>query len=247
MNTTDNNSSPLSLQELQQRKHTLERKRNKWTGILLASLIVPFALEYILGHFLAEDALTRLIGISYLLLLLFMGYFVVKVTKWTWAINDVAREIKKVEEHQSAIAPETQPASSSTSTHHPAWSEKVAKALGAFTIIIAVCLVAIFYIIETFDYFTIEIPRLIEENFVIISLGIIWIGQGLFRYRSDMGLISRIAIWSSAALLSVFSIMCFMGCEIARWMMVLVFVLGVINLILIEKEAKSLKQDDMNS
>ena len=101
MNTIDNNSSQLSLQELQQRKHALETKRDKWIGILLAIIFVPFALEFILENFLAEDAVTRLIGITYIFLLLFMGYFVVKYTKLIWAINDIDREIKKVEKQQT--------------------------------------------------------------------------------------------------------------------------------------------------
>ena len=101
MNTIDNNSSQLSLQELQQRKHALETKRDKWIGILLAIIFVPFALEFILENFLAEDAVTRLIGITYIFLLLFFFFFVVKYTKLIWAINDIDREIKKVEKQQT--------------------------------------------------------------------------------------------------------------------------------------------------
>ena len=97
MNTTDNNINKLSLQELHQRKHALEAKRNKWTGILIAILIFPVAMEHILDHFFTEDAVTRIIGILFMILLLFLGYLAVKITKWTWAVNDLEREIKKVE------------------------------------------------------------------------------------------------------------------------------------------------------
>ncbi len=97
MNTRDNNGNQLSLQELQQRKHALETKRNKCIGFFSVLIFVPIALEYILDHFMAEDTVTRLMGIMFILLLPFMGYFVVKITKWTWGINDVEREIKKVE------------------------------------------------------------------------------------------------------------------------------------------------------
>ena len=65
MNTTDNNSNQHGLEELRQRKQALESKRNKWTGIILVIIFVPFALEYILDYFLAEDTVTRLIGIAY--------------------------------------------------------------------------------------------------------------------------------------------------------------------------------------
>ena len=101
MNTTDNNSHPLSLQEFQQQKHALETQRNKWTGTLIVLISAIYAIEYILEQFLTEDAVTRIMGILLMIWLLFMGYFAVKITKWTWGINDLEREIKKVEKQQT--------------------------------------------------------------------------------------------------------------------------------------------------
>ena len=150
MNTIDNNSSQLSLQELQQRKHALETKRNKWIGILLAIIIVPIALEFILENFLAEDTVTRLIGITYMFLLLFMGYLVVKFTKLTWAINDVEREIKKVKKQQTDNPEKKEPTNSSRAAHVPTWSEKVAKVLGAIILFFAFSVLAI-NILSSFD------------------------------------------------------------------------------------------------
>lgn len=235
MNTTDNNSNQLSLQELHQRKKAIETKRYRWTWIISALIIVPFALEFILDYFLAEDTVTRLIGITYIFFLLFFGYYVVKVTKWTWAINDVEREIKKVEKQQSVIPEKPQPAKNSFSTRHHTWSEKVAKVFGAFTIIIAICLMAN-NLLGPYGFLTVELPQSIEDNFLIVSLGLMWIGLGLLQYRSDMRLISRIVIWSSVAVLSVCSLLYFMGYDCARWMMPLVFLLGFINYILIDKD-----------
>ena len=245
MNTIDNNSSQLSLQELQQRKHALETKRNKWIGILLAIIIVPIALEFILENFLAEDSVTRLVGITYMFLLLFMGYLVVKFTKLTWAINDVDREIKKVEKQQTEKPEKKEPAISPTAAHDPTWSEKVAKALGAIILFFAFSVLAI-NILSSFDLIHFDLPQLFNANYLLVVFGSLWIGQCLLRYRSDLNSVSRISLWSAVLLLLASLPLLYMEYKIGGWMMFLAFILSAINLFRFGKEVDSLKQDDMN-
>ena len=142
---------------------------------------------------------------------------------------------QRCEKQQSVIPEKLQPAKSSFSTRHHTWSEKVAKVLGVVTIIIAICLMAI-YLLGSYDFLNVELPQSIEDNFLIVSLGLMWTGLGLLQYRSDMRLISRIVIWSSVAVLSVCSLLYFLGYDCTRWMMPLVFLLGFINYILIDKD-----------
>ena len=246
MNTIDNNSSQLSLQELQQRKHALETKRNEWIGILLAIIIVPIALEFILENFLAEDTVTRLIGITYIFLLLFIGYLVVKFTKLTWAINDVDREIKKVEKQQTENPEKKEPTISSIAAHDPTWSEKVAKVLGAITLFFAFSVLAI-YTLSSFDLIHFDLPQLFKANYLLVVFGSLWIGQCLLRHRSDLSSVSRISLWSSVLLLLTSLPLLYMEYRIGGWMMLLAFILSVINLFRFGKEIDFLKQDDMNS
>ena len=246
MNTIDNNSSQLSLQELQQRKHALETKRDKWIGILLAIIFVPFALEFILENFLAEDAVTRLIGITYIFLLLFMGYFVVKYTKLIWAINDVEREIKKVEKQQTEKPEKKEPAISPTAAHDPTWSEKVAKVLGAIILFFAFSVLTI-NVLSSFDVIHVDLPLLFKANYLLVVFGSLWIGQCLLRYRSDLSSVSRISLWSAVLLLLASLPLLYMEYRIGGWMMFLAFILSAINLFRFGKEVDFLKQDDMNS
>ena len=245
MNTIDNNSSQLSLQELQQRKHALETKRNKWIGILLAIIIVPIALEFILENFLAEDTVTRLIGITYMFLLLFMGYLVVKFTKLTWAINDVDREIKKVEKQQTEKPEKKEPAISPTAAHDSIWSEKVAKALGAIILFFAFSVLTI-NVLSSFDVIHVDLPQLFKANYLLVVFGSLWIGQCLLRYRSDLSSVSRISLWSAVLLLLAGLPLLYMEYRIGGWMILLAFILSIINLFRFGKEIDFLKQDDMN-
>ncbi len=246
MNTIDNNSSQLSLQELQQRKHALETKRDKWIGILLAIIFVPFALEFILENFLAEDAVTRLIGITYIFLLLFMGYLVVKFTKLTWAINDVDREIKKVKKQQTDNPEKKEPTNSSRAAHVPTWSEKVAKVLGAIILFFAFSVLTI-NVLSSFDVIHVDLPQLFKANYLLVVFGSLWIGQCLLRYRSDLSSVSRISLWSAVLLLLASLPLLYMEYKIGGWMMFLAFILSAINLFRFGKEVDFLKQDDMNS
>ena len=245
MNTIDNNSNQLSLQELQQRKHALETKRNKWIGILFAIILVPFALEFILENFLAEDTVTRLIGITYMFLLLFMGYLVVKFTKLAWAINDVDREIKKVEKQQTENPEKKEPTNSSLAAHVPTWSEKGAKVLGAIILFFAFSVLAI-NILSSFDLIHFDLPQLFNANYLLVVFGSLWIGQCLLRYRSDLSSVSRISLWSAVLLLLAGLPLLYMEYRIGGWMMLLAFILSIINLFRFGKEIDFLKQDDMN-
>ena len=226
MNTTENNNNPSSLQEHLQRKHALEAKRNKWTGMMIALLFVPLVIQALLEHYLPEDTITRLIGIMYLCLLLFEGYFIVKVTKWTWAINDVEREIKKIEKQHGVIPGREKTAIIHITTHHPTWSERLARALGFIMIIITLCFVTIM-MTKIIDLVAYGLPQLIVDDLFMISLGSIWTGQNLLQYRSDMGPLCRIAIWIAAALLSVTVLLYFNECKVASSMMLLTLIIGV--------------------
>ena len=243
MNTTDNNSNRLSLQELRQRKHALEGDRNKWTGIIVALIVVPFALEYVLEHFLAEDTVTRLIGITYIVLLLFMGYLAVKITKWTWAINDAEREIKKAENQQSESPEKKELTGGSLAPHESTWSEKVAKVLGAI-ILLFVFSVLIINALVSFELIHYDFPQLFKANYTLVVFGPLWIGQCMLRYRSDLSLVSRISLWSSIILFLASIPLLYMGYKIGGWMIFLAFIISVINMFRFEKEIFFLKQDD---
>lgn len=241
MNTTDNNSNPLSLQELQQRKHALETQRNKWTGTLIVLISAIYAIEYILEQFLTEDAVTRIMGILLMIWLLFMGYFAVKITKWTWGINDLEREIKKVEKQQTENPEKKKPTSGFFSTPHHTWSEKVAKGLGVIVLFIFLSLSTI-KLLSHFDVIHYDFPQLFKANYTLVLFTLIWIGSCLLRYRSDLSLVSRISIWSAVILLLTGLPLLYMEYKMGGWMLFLAFIMSVINLFRYEKEVHFLKQ-----
>lgn len=241
MNTTDNHSNPLSLQELQQQKHALETQRNKWTGTLIVLISAIYAIEYILEQFLTEDAVTRIMGILLMIWLLFMGYFAVKITKWTWGINDLEREIKKVEKQQTENPEKKKPTSGFFSTPHHTWSEKVAKGLGVIVLFIFLSLSTI-KLLSHFDVIHYDFPQLFKANYILVWFMLIWIGSCLLRYRSDLSLVSRISIWSAVILLLTGLPLLYMEYKMGGWMLFLAFIMSVINLFRYEKEVHFLKQ-----
>lgn len=236
MNTTDSNSNSnqQSLQELQQRKQAIKRKRKKWTDIFFALLFGPFVLGYILSYFLTEDTVTRTMGILFMILFLFTGYYVVKTTKWTWAINDIDREIKNVDKTQSDISKKENP-ESWFSTHHATRDEKVAKALGAVILAMALILLAL-ETLATFDLFAFELPQSFKANYPIIIFAPLWVGQTMLRYRFDLSLVSRISLWSSVLLLLASMPLLYFESVIGDLMLFVSMVIGVINLFIVDKD-----------
>ena len=174
-----------------------------------------------------------------------MGYFVVKITKWTWDINDVEREIKKVETRHTQYPEKKKPAGGFFSPHHT-WSEKVAKAFGIIVLLAAFSVLAI-NTLDVFNLIHYDFPPLLKANYSLIVFGPLWIGQCMLRYRSDLSLVSRISLWSSVILLLASLPLLYMEYKIGGWMMFLAFILSVINLFRFEKEIHFLKKDDMNS
>lgn len=246
MNTTDNNSNQLSLQELQQRKLALETQRNKWTGILLALLIVPFAMEHILDQFFTEGTVTKIIVILFIISLLFLGYLVVKVIKCTWGINDLEREIKKVGKQQTANPEKKKPTSGFFSTPHHTWREKAAKVLGVIVILFALSVSAII-LLGGFDVIHYNFPQLFEANRSFVMFTPLWIGSCLIRYRSDLSLVNRISLWLTIILFLISLPLLYMEYKIGGWILFLASILSVINLFRFEKDVYFLKQDDMDS
>lgn len=240
MNTTDNNSNQLSLQELQQRKHAIETQRNKWTGTLIVLISAIYAIEYILEQFLTEDAVTRILGILLMIWLLFMGYFAVKITKWTWGINDLEREIKKVEKQQTENPEKKKPTSGFFSTPHHTWSEKVAKGLGMIVLLIFISLSTI-KLLGSCEWIHYDFPHLFKANYTLVLFTLIWIGSSLLRYRSDLSLVSRISIWSAVILLLTGLPLLYMEYKMGGWMLFLAFIMSVISLFRYEKEVYFLK------
>lgn len=241
MNTTDNNSNPLSLQELQQRKHALEKKRIKWTGTLIILISAIYATEYILEQFLTEDAVTRIMGILLIIWLLYMGYFAVKIIKWTWAVNDLDREIKKVDKHQIDNPEKKNPTSGFFSTPHHSWGEKVAKVLGIIVLLMFLSLSTI-KLLGNFELIHYDFPQLFKANYILVWFTLLWIGSCLLRYRSDLSLVSRISLWSAVILLSTSLPLLYMEYKTGGWMLFLAFIMSVISLFRYEKEVYFLKQ-----
>lgn len=241
MNTTDNNSHPLSLQEFQQQKHALETQRNKWTGTLIVFISAIYAIEYILEQFLTEDAVTRIMGILLMIWLLFMGYFAVKITKWTWGINDLEREIKKVEKQQTENPEKKKPTSGFFSTPHHTWSEKVAKGLGVIVLFIFLSLSTI-KLLGHFDVIHFDFPQLFTTNYSMVFFTLLWVGSCLQRYRSDLSLLSRILLWFAVILLLASLPLLYLEYKMSGWMLFLAFIMSVISLFRYEKELHFLKQ-----
>lgn len=246
MNTTDSNSNKLNLQDLHQRKNVLEMKRIKWTGILIALLFVPLAVESFLDHFLTEDAVTRIMVILFIFTLLFLGYFAVKITKWTWAVNDVEREIKKVEKLKTDNSEKKKQACGFFSTHHHTWTEKVAKVVGVIALLVILSLSTI-KLLGDFDLIQYDFPQLFKVNYPLFIFTSLWTGSCSLRYRSDLSLVSRICHWSTIILFFASLPLLYMEYKIGGWMLLLAFTLSVINLFRFEKEVYFLKQDDMDN
>lgn len=97
MDTTENTDKLKKLQMLNQEKQALEKKLSKvniWTYPLrLIFLIVIFILPDIMSVVTANQIFVALI----IILLPFFGYSVVKDVKLRWSIDDIEREIKRME------------------------------------------------------------------------------------------------------------------------------------------------------
>ena len=97
MDTTENTDKLKKLQMLNQEKQALEKKLSKvniWTYPLrLIFLIVIFILPDIMSVVTAN----QIFGALIIILLPFFGYSVVKDVKLRWSIDDIEREIKRME------------------------------------------------------------------------------------------------------------------------------------------------------
>ena len=97
MDSTENTDKLKKLQMLNQEKQALEKKLSKvniWTYPLrLIFLIVIFILPDIMSVVTAN----QIFGALIIILLPFFGYSVVKDVKLRWSIDDIEREIKRME------------------------------------------------------------------------------------------------------------------------------------------------------
>ena len=104
MNTTFKNREQLSLHELKQKKQALERKWNQWLGFLCALTIFPIALGLVTEHFLSDDICSVIMGVLFMIGVIFIGYSIVKGVQRIWAINDVDREIRKAAKREALLS-----------------------------------------------------------------------------------------------------------------------------------------------
>lgn len=72
------------------------------------------------------------------------------------------------------------------------------------------------------------------------------IGMNITNYRPDLSLLSRISLWATGILLLASLPMCYMGYRMGNWMMGAAWLLGMFNMIRVEREALLLKQEDMD-
>jgi hypothetical protein len=93
MDTTENTDKLKKLQMLNQEKQALEKKLSKadiWTyPLVLIFLVLP--------DIISEVTANRIFGALIIILLPFFGYSVVKDVKLRWSIDDIEREIKRIE------------------------------------------------------------------------------------------------------------------------------------------------------
>ncbi len=247
MNTTDNNSNKHSLQELKQRKRALELKRIKWNRTLIAILSVLVAVVLFSDLFLTGDVKTRFGGVLSIIYIPFLGYVAVKATKWNWAVNDVDREIKKIEEQQTDIPNKKKPASGFFSTPHHTWDEKLAKVFGVIAILMIFLSLATINFLGGIDLIHYDFPRLFKANYYLTMMTALCLGWCSIRYRSDLSLMSRICLWSAVILFLACLPLLYMEYKIGGWILFLAFILSVIDMFRFEKEVYFLKLDDTDN
>ena len=98
MDTTENNDKLQKLQMLKQEKQVLEKKLSMvdiWAYPL--RLIIFFYVFNIISSVIVN----RIFGVILIISIPFVGYSVVKDVKLRWAIDDIEREIKRIEKQYS--------------------------------------------------------------------------------------------------------------------------------------------------
>lgn len=96
MDTTENNDKLQKLQMLNQEKQALEKKLSKMNlWIYPLRLIILIVVFNLFGF--SEVTANRIFVALIIILLPFWGYCVVKDVKLTWSIDDIKREIKRIE------------------------------------------------------------------------------------------------------------------------------------------------------
>ncbi len=99
MDTTENNDKLQKLQMLKQEKQALEKKLNKvdiWV-FPITIIVIGFGLLVNVFDIMSVDIATWIIGVLLIISLPYMGYSIVKMFKLRWAIDDIEREIKRIE------------------------------------------------------------------------------------------------------------------------------------------------------
>lgn len=99
MDTTENNDKLQKLQMLKQEKQALEKKLNKVDIWVFPITIIVVGLGLLVNVFdiMSVDIATWIIGVLLIISLPYMGYSIVKMFKLRWAIDDIEREIKRIE------------------------------------------------------------------------------------------------------------------------------------------------------
>ena len=99
MDTTENNDKLQKLQMLKQEKQALEKKLNKVDIWVFPITIIVVGLGLLVNVFdiMSVDIATWIIGVLLIIFLPYMGYSIVKMFKLRWAIDDIEREIKRIE------------------------------------------------------------------------------------------------------------------------------------------------------
>lgn len=99
MDTTENNDKLQKLQMLKQEKQALEKKLNKVDIWVFPVSIIVVGLGLLVNVFdiMSVDIATWIIGVLLIISLPYMGYSIVKMFKLRWAIDDIEREIKRIE------------------------------------------------------------------------------------------------------------------------------------------------------
>ncbi len=99
MDTTENNDKLQKLQMLKQEKQALEKKLNKVDIWVFPITVIVVGLGLLVNVFdiMSVDIATWIIGVLLIISLPYMGYSIVKMFKLRWAIDDIEREIKRIE------------------------------------------------------------------------------------------------------------------------------------------------------
>ena len=99
MDTTENNDKLQKLQMLKEEKQALEKKLNKVDIWVFPITIIVVGLGLLVNVFdiMSVDIATWIIGVLLIISLPYMGYSIVKMFKLRWTIDDIEREIKRIE------------------------------------------------------------------------------------------------------------------------------------------------------